>query len=1001
MKKTPKTVARLTRFLLSVLPLCLGFAAANAQVAASFDASSVYPCAGETVTFTNTSIGAVNYVWGENGTPFSNSLNATRTFTTPGSYLITLIASDGVSNDTANTIVVVNPGLGGSLLATDASCFGIADGGIDLTPSGGTPNLAICMDGINDYVSADEISNVNFSGGITIECWVKPEQTWTSGDGMVAAFNSVGGGNHILISYNTSLQKFLYFDDAVGNQIPTAVHPRGQWYHLAVTITSSNQGRMYVNGVLIRSFSTGTSWIPMGGRFSFGQEWDGTVTSQHFNGCMDEARIWNAALTQATVQSNFNNSCASIDPNHPNINSLVSYYSFNEGGGTFTFDRSGNGYHGNYNGILWSPPSGNNFGCFAQGTGFAYDWSNSASTEDLSGLAAATYSVDVIDGAGCTFADSATVNEPPEIIFSLSSSPSDTICDGDTTTILTSGAYTFTYSPAASLSASTGSSVQAFPSSSTTYTVIAEDGFGCQDTAAYAITVNPLPTPAVSGPDSICAGDTAVITASGGSQYLWNTGDPTATISVAPPSDSTYSVTVTDLNGCSADAALSVTVLALPTVGIIGPGALCLGDSALLEAIGTGAALWSTGSTSDSITVQPATTTTYSVLLTDSLGCANSDIIEIVVNALPIVSISGDTVVCEGDTATLTATGGGSYAWSNAANTSSISVTPSTATTYSVVVTDSNSCSAGDSISVAVNVLPVVGIMGADTLCEGDSTSLMATGAASYLWSTGATSTIVSVGPVVTTTYSVTGTDSNSCLATAALEVVVNPLPLLVIAGDTSICEGDSTSLEVTGANSYLWSTGSTMNGISVGPSVNTAYTVTGTDLNGCSASESVGVTVNPLPMPIVTQVGGVLSPGPGYATYQWFLNGSPIAGATAQDYNPAQGGNYSVMVTDSNGCSGTSDIFTGTSEIGWLSSASIFPNPNNGRFTLEIEADRSHELQVVVTTMHGQRIFEIADRAYAGRWQREINLGEVAKGLYMVSIESGGSRMVRKIVIE
>lgn len=993
----------MTRLLLANMLLLFAFATTQAQVSANFTASSVYPCAGETINFTNLSTGANNYIWLENGVPFSTSASPSRPYPSVGSFLVTLIATDGTNNDTTNTIIQVNPGLGATLSAQDASCFGFSDGSIDLTPSGGTPNLSLCLDGINDFVGADSVSTNNFSGGITVEGWVKPELTWTSGDGMIAAFNSVGGGNHFLFSYNTSIQKFIYFDNTVGNQIPVATHARGQWHHVAVTITGSNQGRIYVNGVLVRQFVTGSGWVPNGGQFSMGQEWDGPNTSQHFNGCMDEVRVWTTALTQATIQDNFNNSCASISPTHPNINSLVAYYSFNEGTGTFTFDRSGNNNHGTFNGILWGLPAGNDYGCFSQGTGYAYDWSNSAVTEDLTGLTAGTYVATVTDGAGCKVVDSANVNEPPQIVFSLSASPSDTICIGDTTDILTSGVYTFFYSPGGSLSDTTGGTVQAFPDSTTTYQVIAEDGNACRDTGAFTIVVNPLPIPAISGTDTICAGDSTTLTASGGTTYLWNTGDGNAAISVSPPADSTYSVLVTDANGCMASTSQTVTVNALPNASISGPSAICIGDSVTLMASGGGTYLWSTADTSSSISVNPGSTTSYGVLVTDANSCTDVDTLVLTVNPLPTISISGDAVICEGDTANLDASGGASYVWSTTATTASISVTPSSATSYSVVGTDSNSCVSSDTFMVMVNALPSIVVGGQDTLCEGDTTMLMASGAASYVWDTGDSTDVIQVNPANTTTYTVTGTDTNGCSASEAYGVFVYAAPMVIIAGDSSICEGESTSLEANGASTYVWSTTETTPNITVMPSVTTVYTVTGTDVNGCQGSSSVTVTVNANPMPVITDMNGVLSTDPGYASYQWYYEGNPIAGANVSDYNPSpsMSGTYTVVVTDSNGCTGTSTGVVGVETFSFLNSTTLYPNPNNGQFSLEIQVDRSRELKVTVTTLHGQRIHAFEDRANPGRWNRSIDLGEVAKGLYLVEIESGGSRLVRKVVVD
>jgi len=357
--------------------LCLGVVMMGvnglmAQPSANFSASEVYVCAGSSVAFTNLSTGSNSATWFENGVIFSTQNNPNRVFSIPGAYTITLIASNGGQADTASTLLQVVPGASSAFNVNDPSCFGFTDGDIDLTVTGGTPKRSLCFDGVNDFVAANGVGQENFGGGMTIEAWVKPDAGWTSGDGMIAAVNTSTGGNQLLFSYNTSLQKFIYFDGTVGNQIQNGViAPRGQWHHVAITLSSANAGRMYVNGTLVRTFVTGTSWVPNNSLFSLGQEYDGlSTTSQHFFGCIGDLRVWNTALTAQTINSNFTSICAAVPPNHPNINSLVAYYSFNEGVGSFVFDRSGNDNHGTYNGNQWGSPADTDYGCFSEGTGY-------------------------------------------------------------------------------------------------------------------------------------------------------------------------------------------------------------------------------------------------------------------------------------------------------------------------------------------------------------------------------------------------------------------------------------------------------------------------------------------------------------------------------------------------------------------------------------------------------------------------------------------------------
>ena len=139
-------------------------------------------------------------------------------------------------------------------------------------------------------------------------------------------------------------------------------------------------------------------------------------------------------------------------------------------------------------------------------------------------------------------------------------------------------------------------------------------------------------------------------------------------------------------------------------------------------------------------------------------------------------------------------------------------------------------------MTISVNSLPVISPIGnTSTICLGQSTTLSVSGAASYLWSTGSSSSSITVNPTSNATYSITGTGVNGCIKTETFTVQVNSLPTITISGNSTICNGTSTTLNASGATSYTWSTGSNLNQITVNPSSNTSYTVTGTDSNSCS----------------------------------------------------------------------------------------------------------------------------------------------------------------------
>ncbi|MBA6154900.1 hypothetical protein H3Z82_19455, partial [Gelidibacter gilvus] len=150
--------------------------------------------------------------------------------------------------------------------------------------------------------------------------------------------------------------------------------------------------------------------------------------------------------------------------------------------------------------------------------------------------------------------------------------------------------------------------------------------------------------------------------------------------------------------------------------------------------------LWSTGATTESISVSPSSTTTYSVTAYDESGqYSDTDEVKVSVNAPPTVEAGGNVTINSGDNVTLTATGATTYKWSNGATGASITVSPSTSRTYTVTGI-SNGCEATDTVRVTVtNTVEVVADAGADqSICAGSSATLTATGGATYLWSTGA-----------------------------------------------------------------------------------------------------------------------------------------------------------------------------------------------------------------------------------------------------------------------
>jgi large repetitive protein len=525
-------------------------------------------------------------------------------------------------------------------------------------------------------------------------------------------------------------------------------------------------------------------------------------------------------------------------------------------------------------------------------------WSTGATTQSISVSTAGSYTVTV---AGLISAAKAVTANPAQATPTITGGTS--FCAGGTVTLTSSSATGNLWS--------TGATTQSIiVSVAGSYTVTVTNASGCQATsAAFAVTANPAvaTTPTISGPASFCAGGSITLTSSSVTGNLWSTGAPTQSITVSAAGS--YSVTATNAGGCQATSApFVVTANALPvTPGISGATAFCAGGSTTLTSSSTAGNLWSTGATTQSITVSAAGS--YSVTVTDASGCqATSAATVVSVNPLPATPvISGPTSLCGGATITLTSSSATGNLWSTGATTQSITV--SAAGSYSVTVTDPSGCSATSAaFAVTLNPTPATPVIsGPTSFCAGSTITLTSSSATGNLWSTGAITQSISVSAAGT--YSVTVTNASGCSATSAgFAVTSNPLPATpVITGPAVICGAGTVTLSSSSATGNLWSTGATTQSISV--SAAGAYSVTLTDASGCSATSApFAVTVVALPpTPVISGVSSFCAGGSTTLTSSSTTGNLWSTGATTQSVTVSAAAAYSVTVTNASGCSATS----------------------------------------------------------------------------------------------
>ncbi|MFA6923031.1 MAG: gliding motility-associated C-terminal domain-containing protein, partial [Bacteroidales bacterium] len=546
--------------------------------------------------------------------------------------------------------------------------------------------------------------------------------------------------------------------------------------------------------------------------------------------------------------------------------------------------------------------------------GTQYTWETGATISDITvnPTTTTTYLVTGINAQGCSGTGQAvvTVNNLPNV-----TATGGTICNGDNINIIANNATTYTWN--------TGSNNNPYnvnPNTTTTYSVTGTDNNGCTNSTQVTVAVNALPNVTASGA-TICNGNNIDITAINAITYTWNTGSNNNPYNVNPNQSTTYTVTGTDNNSCTNTAQAIVTVNQKPNITANGT-TICNGANASITASGGTSYTWSTSFTGNPLNVAPTITTTYSVTGTDMNGCTNSTQLAVAVNALPNIIATGGTI-CNGNDINITANNGITYTWNTGSNDNPYNITPNQNTTYTVTGIDNNSCTNTAEALVNINPLPNVTAAGG-SMCENSSFAITASGANTYIWNDGTTINPKTVSPKQTTSYTVTGTDNNSCTNVASCNVCVMSALILNVF-PSEICNGGTATISATNGSSYTWNTGATTSTLTVSPTVTATYYVTGTNINGCTATSFVSVTVNPNPQVNVADkavcfgVAVTLNATGNGGTTPYNYNWSPATGlnqTTGQTVtaNPAITTIYTVTITDNKGCVGTNTVNVGIS---------------------------------------------------------------------------------------
>ncbi|MFH1319535.1 MAG: GEVED domain-containing protein [Bacteroidota bacterium] len=669
---------------------------------------------------------------------------------------------------------------------------------------------------------------------------------------------------------------------------------------------------------------------------------------------------------------------------------------------------------------------------------YTYSWDDpdSQTTSTADSLCAGTYNVTVTDFNGCFDIPVITISEPADLTLTLSSiDPTCGNSNGEAIVTVSGGTSPYTYQwddPGSQTNTSASNLLGGV------YTVVVADAIGCTASSSVTLTDPGMPTVSTTGTDpTTCGANDGIATAtvSGGTSpytYLWSSGGTSATETGLW--SGTYTVTVTDANGCTATSSVTLTSLGAPTVTTITTDATCAASDGIAIATASGGTapytyLWDASAGSQTTaTATGLAAGTYVVTVTDNNACTATSSATVNVGGTgPSLSINVTDVSCYGNddgSATVTATGSVppyTYLWSNGATTATIYAL--SAGTYDITVTDADGCESTFNTTVNEPSLITATLTVIEPSCgnsDGNATVFASGGSGSYTyqWDVSAgnqttqTATGLSAG-----TYNVTITDANSCTESFSVNLSDAGAGSLSVGSTDVTCNGDNdgtASATITGGTppyTYSWSNGTTttsLSGLSGG-----IYTLTVTDSLGCISVEDA-VIYESDPLIISTnffnvsadticdgQVMAYPTGGTGTYTYQW---NDPGSQTTSIAYNLCIG-TYIVTVTDANGCSATASVYVDSLPSGIGSAAfvnnsiNIYPNPNTGEFMIEMTLYKKQDVGIKIFSLDGKLVFSEMLRQI-DNYNKRMNLNANSKGIYLVYFLIEGKYVTKRVCV-
>jgi hypothetical protein len=581
--------------------------------------------------------------------------------------------------------------------------------------------------------------------------------------------------------------------------------------------------------------------------------------------------------------------------------------------------------------------SGSSLTLTAQGNASTYTWTGgSVSFTNGIGFVPATSAIYTLSGTSalnCTAMATipVTVYVTPTLVPVASPV---IVCIGGSSTLSAMGALNYTWTSASQTVNTSTMIVTPTTTGVTTYTVVKANSL-CTDTRTIQLITNELPTvAAIAMPQTVCALSPATLAAGGALSYTWTApGTPNYTFTgasnvISTPVPATYTVAASD-GTCINTATVHLATNPVPTVVVTANStSVCSGQQVSLSASGASNYTWTTGTNTfytASITDNPTVPTAYQVVGENSFGCtAQASQVILVYNSPTITAGPDKSLICSGTAVNFTVTGTTSYTWdtgSSQLSGSVIAVNPVSSVSgpvvYTVTGADNIGCQSTRTTQVNIYV-PVLSISGSTNACSGGTLQLTASGgnSGSYSWLTGSApipgaslNTSLTAAGVFTVTASTTSL-AITCPVSQTVAVDLHPNPVILASAErTTICMHESVELYANGGLSYQWNNGASHATITVSPQIQTTYTVTGTDANGCQNTGTVQVRVSACVGIAEASLNAgelLVYPNPNNGTFTIRGSGSAIAlvlvnglGQVIRDLDVSAANNYQVLVRD------------------------------------------------------------------------------------------------------